>query len=197
MWPPLDSSATAHACSCRDQNQIAFLSVFPKEKEFLYSPLTGLVLLDVHHVKGSELVTMNTVRSFQRPINSVLNKEVSTSICTRARTVWEIRRNLKWTAPSSVICLQIVCIQLICLLFCFCFNTRSIFKLCVSPDPRAPLALKSNDFLCPHLLTLHLPIQLPYQRFLQNERNFLQEELSRVEVELAQLTNADTGNTSR
>ena len=95
-----------------------------------------------------------------------------------------------------VICLQIVCIQLICLLFCFCFNNRSILKLCVSPDPRAPLALKSNNFLCPHLLTLHLPIQLPYQQFLQNERNFLQEELSRVEVELAQLTNAGTGNTS-
>ena len=60
-------------------------------KEFLYSPLTGLVLLDVHHVKESDLLTMNTVRSSQRPSNSVLDKEVCASIFTRARTICEIR----------------------------------------------------------------------------------------------------------
>lgn len=39
--------------------EIDFLSVFPKEKEFLYSPLTGLVLLNVQRLAESELVAMH------------------------------------------------------------------------------------------------------------------------------------------
>ena len=39
--------------------EIDFLSVFPKEKEFLYSPLTGLVLLNLERLAESELVAMH------------------------------------------------------------------------------------------------------------------------------------------
>ena len=45
--------------------EISFLSVFPKEKAFLYSALTGLVLLDVKQVLESELQTINEVRRGQ------------------------------------------------------------------------------------------------------------------------------------
>ena len=37
---------------------IGFLSMYPKEKEFLYAPLTGLILLKMHHVSESELRRM-------------------------------------------------------------------------------------------------------------------------------------------
>ena len=37
---------------------IGFLSMYPKEKEFLYAPLTGLILLKMHQVSESELRRM-------------------------------------------------------------------------------------------------------------------------------------------
>jgi hypothetical protein len=46
--------------------EIKTFSVFPREKEFLYSALTGLVLLDVQHLLESELLTINEERRGQR-----------------------------------------------------------------------------------------------------------------------------------
>ena len=47
------------------------------------------------------------------------------------------------------------------------------------------------------MLTLLLTIPLPHQRFLQNERIFLQDELTRIDEELAQISNASAGDVSR
>jgi hypothetical protein len=46
--------------------EIKTFSVFSKEKEFLYSALTGLVLLDVQHLLESELLTINEERRGHR-----------------------------------------------------------------------------------------------------------------------------------
>ena len=38
---------------------IGFVSLYPKEQEFLYAPLTGLILLRVHEMHVSELKKLN------------------------------------------------------------------------------------------------------------------------------------------
>ena len=37
---------------------IGFVSMYPKEKEFLYAPLTGLILLKMHEKSEAELRAM-------------------------------------------------------------------------------------------------------------------------------------------
>ena len=51
--------------------------------------------------------------------------------------------------------------------------------------------------LSARLLTLNLPIPLLHQLFLQNEWTFHQDELTRIEAELAQFLKASAGDTSR
>ena len=41
--------------------EIAFLSLYPKEKEYLYAPLTGLILLRVNKVTSDEVMTLGEV----------------------------------------------------------------------------------------------------------------------------------------
>jgi hypothetical protein len=66
--------------------QIDFLSVFPKEKEFLYCPLTGLILLAIHIVKESEVMNIKKVETEeQRPSTSTLDKKVCVCVCVRVR----------------------------------------------------------------------------------------------------------------
>ena len=69
--------------------EIGFVSLYPKEKEFLYAPLTGLILLQVHKVKEAEMNRMSRAAGTSHSFNSKVKTERKDELQDQMRTIQE------------------------------------------------------------------------------------------------------------
>lgn len=69
--------------------EIGFVSLYPKEKEFLYAPLTGLILLQVHKVKETEINRMSRSVGSSQGFDSKVKTERKDELQDQMRTIQE------------------------------------------------------------------------------------------------------------